>query len=201
MLKLSFLSILITGFLSASISFVIQIDSAQALEPSDPSNSWQEAARLQSWDQCRADYTPPSWCENLPQKINVGDSFNSYRESLATGKKAEAERMLKAAIILENRIGAAKNIQEGTLYKQDLDTLTKQAKSGDKEAMELLAWMYVQGMMPKTTKDLGTNEAAYIWYGRAYLSGATEAKKNMDEIWPTLNVTQQRRILKLFKGK
>ncbi len=201
MLKLSFISPLAAALLSTSILLINQMGSTHAAEMSDKSENWQVAARLQNWDQCGADYTPPSWCGDLPEMISVGDSFSNHRESLAFGKKAEAERMLKAAIILENRVGAARNIQEGVLYKQDLKTLTKQAKSGDKESMELLAWMYVQGMMPKTTKELDPNEAAYIWYGRAYLSGATEAKKNMDKIWPSLNVTQQRRILKLFNRK
>ncbi|MFD2207459.1 hypothetical protein [Kiloniella antarctica] len=199
MLKLSSIKHLVVGALSVSILFANLAEGAHASETSDSSKNWQDAARLQHWDQCGADYTPPSWCESLPKEIKVGDSFSSHRDNIASGKRAEAERMLKAAIILENKIGAAKNIKEGRLYKQDLNSLTKQAESGDKEAMELLAWMYVQGMMPKSTSDLAPNEAAYIWYGRAYLSGATEAKENMDKIWPTLNVTQQRRILKLFK--
>ncbi|WP_419901508.1 hypothetical protein [Kiloniella sp.] len=201
MVKLRNIAPLAAGVISASILLTNQMDSAQALDMSDPSRDWQVAARLQNWDQCGADYTPPSWCDSLPKKINIQDSFGTYRDNLDSGKKAEAERMLKAAILLESKIGVAKNIQQGTLYKKDLKDLTKRAESGDKESMELLAWMYVQGMMPKSTKELDPKEAAYIWYGRAYLSGATEAKTNMDKIWPTLNVTQQRRILKLFDKK
>ncbi|MEH6631976.1 MAG: hypothetical protein V7776_14195 [Halopseudomonas aestusnigri] len=201
MFKLVFIRPLIVGALTVSILSVNLMDSAVASEMPDSSENWQYAARLQNWDQCGADYTPPAWCGKLPKRINIGDSFSNHRDNLASNKKAEAERMLKAAIILENRIGAAINIKEGVLYKQDLKTLTKQAESGDKESMELLAWMYVQGMMPKGAKEFDPNEAAYIWYGRAYLSGATEAKENMDKIWPSLNVTQQRRILKMFDKK
>ncbi|KKJ77552.1 hypothetical protein WH95_07645 [Kiloniella litopenaei] len=173
---------------------------AGPINASEPSGfqSWEKSSLLQNWDQCGADYTPPDWCSELPDEIDIDKSYTHHRDTMEDNKKAEAERMLKAAKILESRIGAARNIQGGKLYKQDLITISKQATSGDKEAMELLAWMYVQGMMPKTKKDLDPNEAAYIWYGRAYLAGAKEAKENMDKIWPTLSVTQQRRIAKLF---
>ncbi|WP_162937978.1 hypothetical protein [Kiloniella sp. EL199] len=170
------------------------------MSASESSNSevWGKSSLLQNWDQCGADYTPPEWCSDLPEEIDLDKSYTNYRDTLENNKKAEAERMLKAAKVLETRVGAARNIQGGKLYKQDLITISKQANTGDKEAMELLAWMYVQGMMPKTNKELDPNEAAYIWYGRAYLAGAKEAKENMDKIWPTLSVTQQRRIAKLF---
>ncbi len=184
-----------------SMSFALVFSAfAGGVSASEPSNSqnWEKSSLLQNWDQCGADYTPPEWCSELPEEIDLDKSYTNYRDTLANNKKAEAERMLKAAKILESRVGAARNVQSGKLYKQDLITISKQAKTGDKEAMELLAWMYVQGMMPKTNKDLDPNEAAYIWYGRAYLAGAKEAKENMDKIWPSLSVTQQRRIAKLF---
>ncbi len=183
--------------LSLALLFFAYAGNVNASEKPGYKN-WDKSSQLENWDQCGADYTPPDWCSDLPEQIDIDKSYTTYRDALEDNKKAEAERMLKAAKVLENRVGAARNVQGGKLYKQDLITINKQANSGDKEAMELLAWMYVQGMMPKTKKELDPNEAAYIWYGRAYLAGAKEAKENMDKIWPTLSVTQQRRIAKLF---
>ncbi|WP_157230976.1 hypothetical protein [Kiloniella laminariae] len=191
--------------LSFSILMLNQANSALATEAEakteTPAAVWADAAKLQHWDQCGADYTPPAWCSDLPVQIDVANSFSEYRDTLAENKQAEAQRLLEAAKLQEKKIGASKNIKSGVLYKQDLEAISKQANSGDKDAMELMAWMYVQGMMPKTTQDMDPKEAAYIWYGRAYLSGAKEAKENMDKIWPTLNVTQQRRITALFDKK
>ena len=185
------------GFLAASILLLNFTDIATAAEMSIAQN-WQDSARLKNWDQCGADYTPPSWCDDLPDNIDVEQSYTNLRENSNMGKKAQAQRMLKAAKALENRVGAARNIQEGTLYKQDLMLITKQAEAGERESMELLAWMYIQGMMPKTDENLDSNEEAYIWYGKAFLAGAKRAQINMDEIWPNLSVTQQRRIVRFF---
>ena len=188
------------GIMSASFLFYTHMSVAAETDVPESQN-WQNSAQFQNWDQCGADYTPPEWCEALPKDIAVDQSYTSNRENLMVGKKAATERLLKAAKILENRVGAARNIQEGTLYKQDLMTITKQAQFGDLESMELLAWMYVKGMMPKSASNIEPNEAAYIWYGKAYLAGAKDAKVNMDKIWPSLSVTEQRRITKYFDRK
>lgn len=162
---------------------------------------WRSADILTKRFICSSHGETPEWCGELPGQVKVPDSIAG---ELAAREKAAAEREAAAkaaAEILAARQGVITRIKSGKVSPKDVSKLIEQAKAGENEAMELIAWMYANNLNPETDDADELRELAYIWYGRAYLAGAREVKKNMDMIWPTLSETQQRRIVALFDRK
>ena len=159
---------------------------------------WRSSDILTKRFVCASEGGTPDWCAELPGEVEVPASIAG---ELAARAQAAAERaaMEKAAQeVLAARQGVIDRIRSGKISEDDVAKLLEQAKEGENEAMELIAWMYANELTPGRKDSDELNELAYIWYGRAFLAGAKEVKVNMDKIWPTLNETQQRRIIALF---
>lgn len=162
---------------------------------------WRSADILTKRFICSSYGEIPDWCAELPDKVKVPESIAGELAARAQAA-AEREAMAKAAAeIIAAREGVIKRIRSGKISSDDVKKLIEQAKAGENEAMELIAWMYANNLAPEQDDSDELNELAYIWYGRAYLAGAKDVKQNMDKIWPTLNETQQRRIVALFDRK
>lgn len=187
-------------FLAIAIA-LIAFGAAPASGFSYTEDYWRSADILTKRFICSSHGETPGWCSELPGQVKVPDSIAG---ELAAREKAAAEReaMAKAAAeILAARQGVIKRIKSGRISPGDVEKLIEQAKAGENEAMELIAWMYANDLTPDSDDSDELNELAYIWYGRAYLAGARDVKENMDKIWPTLSETQQRRIVALFDDR
>ncbi len=150
---------------------------------------------------CNSYGETPEWCSELPGQVEVPKSIAGR---LAARQKAAADRAAAAQLaadIIAQRTGLAKRVKSGRAAQKDVEKLVEQAKAGEKEAMELIGWMYANGLSPEKRDEEQLNELAYIWYGRAYLAGATQVKENLDKLWLTLSETQQNRMVALFDKK
>lgn len=162
---------------------------------------WRDADVLTKRFICASYGETPDWCSELPGEVEVPKSIAGVLEARG---KAEAERRAAAkaaAEVIAARTELAKRVKSGRAGRGDVEKLVEQAKAGEPEAMELIAWMYARGLSPERKDEDELNELAYIWYGKAYLAGVREVKANMDEIWPTLSETQQQRIVAFFDKK
>ncbi len=169
---------------------------AQAVSYTD--DYWRGADILTKRFICASYGETPKWCGELPGKVEVPKSIAGV---LAARQQAAAEREAAAkaaADIIAARTALAKRVKSGRASPKDVEMLVEQAKAGEQEAMELIAWMYAQGLSPERKDEDELSELAYIWYGKAFLAGAKEVKVNMDKIWPTLSESQQTRIVALF---
>ncbi len=185
--------------LIATLWSVLWAAPAQALSYSD--DYWQGSDILTKRFICASYGETPDWCKDLADKVEVPKSIAG---ALAARRKdaEEREAIAKAAAeIIAARTALAKRVKSGRAAPKDVEKLIKQAKAGEEEAMELIGWMYAQGLSPERKDADELSELAYIWYGKAYLAGAKEVKVNMDKIWPTLSETQQNRIVALFDKK
>ncbi|WP_282609829.1 hypothetical protein [Pelagibius sp. Alg239-R121] len=182
-----------------SIAFVLgALLAAPASATSYSDDYWRTSDTLTKRFICTSHGATPDWCEDLPGRVEVPKSIAGV---LAQRQHQAAERAAiakAAAEVIAAREGVITRIKAGLVDPKDVEKLIEQAKAGENEAMELIAWMYAQGLAPKTDDEEELNELAYIWYGKAYLAGAKEVKENMDKIWPTLNETQQNRIVAMF---
>lgn len=172
-----------------------------ALAVSYSDDYWQSSDILTKRFICTSYGEIPDWCDDLPDKVEVPKSIAGV---LAARQESEAERQAAAqaaADIIAARTALAKRVKSGRAAPNDVEKLIEQAKAGEQEAMELIAWMYAQGLSPERKDEDELKELAYIWYGKAYLAGAKEVKANMDKIWPTLSETQQSRIVAVFDKK
>lgn len=169
---------------------------AHAVSYSD--DYWQSSDILTKRFICASYGETPDWCEDLPGRVEVPKSIAGV---LAARQESAAERQVAAkaaADIIAARTALAKRVKSGQAAPKDVEKLIVQARAGEQEAMELIAWMYAQGLSPERKDEDELKELAYIWYGKAYLAGATDVKVNMDKIWPTLSETQQNKITAMF---
>lgn len=170
-----------------------------ALAGSYSEDYWKSADILTKRFICSSYGAVPDWCDELPGRVEVPKSIAGNLASRQKNAEESAAAAEAAAQIVAAREAIVKRIRAGRAGKSDVEKLVQQAKAGETEAMELMAWMYAQGLSPKDDGDPELNEMmAYIWYGRAYLAGAKQVKENMDKIWPALNETQQNKVIAIF---
>ncbi len=80
--------------------------------------------------------------------------------------------------------------------RQDLAAIRAMAEFGSADALEILGWMYAQGVM------VGRDDVrAYTYYGRALLAGATHVRPNLDLVWARLTPEQQTRLRQRFESQ
>lgn len=166
--------------------------------PVDLASTRDVLTRLEAWGQCSGDYTPPKWCQALPLKLNVYGSFSAGRQRDLQAELRASHASAERASHFQALIEATRNVLENDISQDSITIVTKQADSGDLDAMELMGWLYIQGRMPENLVLLSNEEHAYIWYGRAYLAGAERVKKDLDVVWSRMLPKQKRRMMQYF---
>ncbi len=78
---------------------------------------------------------------------------------------------------------------------QDLGAVRAMAEFGSADALEILGWMYAEGILVE--RDAAR---AYEYYGRALLAGAERVRPNLDLLWTRLSRTDQERLRTLFQN-
>ncbi|WP_343565512.1 hypothetical protein [Kiloniella sp. b19] len=158
-----------------------------------------DLTRLENWDECRGDYTPPKWCENLPEELDISKSFSTERDRLEREEQQAFELSVSKANEFQQFLMAAGNVQTGTFSRSDFQVIRTAALNGNADAMELIAWMYMKEVVPGQTKALSPMEGAYIWYGKAYMAGAERVKKDMDKLWLAMEPDERQRMVEYFE--
>lgn len=77
--------------------------------------------------------------------------------------------------------------------REDLRRVQTMADFGATDALEILGWMYAEGVMVDKSA-----EKAYEYYGRALLAGAAHVRPNLDILWPQLSRSAQTRLRQMF---
>ena len=158
-----------------------------------------DLTRLENWDGCSGDYTPPKWCRNLPEELDTSESFSAERNRLEREGQQAFELSVSKAREFRRFLMAAGNVQTGTFSRSDFQVIRTEALSGNADAMELIAWMYMQEVVPGQTKALSPMEGAYIWYGKAYMAGAARVRENMDKLWVAMAPDERQRMIEYFE--
>ncbi len=159
-------------------------------------------ARLGDWAECRGDYTPPAWCRDLPGQLNTSKSFTSSRARRAEEKQSLSRANLNLARALEKFLIAA--VRAGgadvgaDVSVSDFRVIETAALNGNAEAMEMMAWMYMQDIVPEFRRRQSSRERAYLWYGKALLAGMAGVKKDMDTLWVAMTREERRRMIEYF---
>ena len=155
-------------------------------------------ARLGDWAECRGDYTPPAWCRDLPGQLNTTKSFTSARARRAEEKQELSKANLNSARALEEFLIATARAGGGDVSVADFRVIETAAFNGNTEAMEMMAWMYMQDIVPEPRRKRSSLEGAYLWYGRAWLAGMAGVKKDMDTLWFAMTREERRRMIDYF---
>ncbi|MEM7168973.1 MAG: SEL1-like repeat protein [Pseudomonadota bacterium] len=136
---------------------------------------WQKSSPAMRAYACRYAWRAPQWCES----IAADRRLYAVEEAEMFGPQITADdvRWLR---LLES--GDPQSLDD-----EDVAFIHNRAEANaDPQAMEILGYLYSQGLGVK--QDYGE---AYIWYGRAYLSGESHVQENMDIVWSLLNQTDQ----------
>ena len=183
-----------------SISSQKSTSSATALAPLG--DAFVRLARLGDWAECRGDYTPPAWCRGLPGQLNTTKSFTSDRMRRVAEKQALSKANLNSARELEKFLIATARVGgyvgDGDVSVTDFRVIETAAFNGNTEAMEMMAWMYMQDIVPEPGRKRSSLEGAYLWYGKAWLAGMAGVKKNMDTLWLAMTREERRRMVDYF---
>ena len=155
-------------------------------------------SRLGDWAECRGDYTPPTWCRGLPGQLNTTKSFTSDRMRRVAEKQALSKANLNSARELEKFLIATARAGNGDVSVADFRVIETAAFNGNTEAMEMMAWMYMQEIVPEPRRKRSSLEGAYLWYGKAWLAGMVEVKKDMDTLWLAMTREERRRMIDYF---
>jgi TPR repeat protein len=136
---------------------------------------------------CRYAKLRPAWCDAADRAPTVHPSAKPevYGPKF-TAADAQWHRLLRSA-------------DPRTFTSSDIELIRKRAEeTGDPEAMEIMGYLHARGIgVPRDP------EVAYIWYGRAFLSGETGVKANMDVLWDEMVLKDERatqRVLSYFES-
>ena len=116
---------------------------------------------------CRYATQRPGWCDEKDREPSVHPLIEpEVQGPNLTAEDARWQRLLRSA-------------DPDAFTASDREFITRRAEETfDPAAMEILGYLHARGIgVPRDP------EAAYIWYGRAFLAGETGVKKNMDILW------------------
>lgn len=167
------------------------------LDPTAP--EWRRVAFERSYAVCVA-LRPPDWCDEWKTAMADITRQPAYLAALEAWQARNAEAIAATARETARREAwqvVVKRVGEGRPLPGDYASIERKAEAGDADAMELLAWMNVNGVGLK----IKNFARAYEMYGRAVVAGRIKQKENLDKLWPKLTGAEKEQMLEIFSGK
>jgi len=160
---------------------------------------WRTVPAARNADICAA-LLPPAWCTDWVEFSRQTSTEEPYRAAAkaAQGRaQAAAEAAAKALRAAQEKIrpfrAAAQKVATRQQTAADVALVQEWASNGDREAMELLAWMHVHGR--GVPQDFAQ---AYTLYAQLVMGGRDDLRTNMDGLWPLMSESQRDAMYQRF---
>jgi len=160
------------------------------LDPAAP--EWQRQPFERNLVVCDA-LLPPGWCPEWTAQARRVDAGPAYRRRTRAEIDAVAAQEAERRAADQAWKALVARINGRSVSIKDVVDIDIRVRSGDAEAMELLAWMYLKGV------GVAVDYArSYALYARAFLAGRAHTKDNLDKIWPYLKAQEKEALRREF---
>ncbi len=171
------------------------LEEARPDDVGDDDPEWRRTPIARNLEICSTHW-PPDWCADCLEglrAIHDGEVYQSIVGRVVSAIEAERARLRAEH---EAWRSVVDRVRQRIMTDGDVDAVEARAEAGESEALELLAWMHVQGY--GVDPDFAR---AYELYGRAVLGGRDDLKPNLAAIWPYLNENQRKSLRDRFTGQ
>jgi hypothetical protein len=164
------------------------------VQPTDPKiPEWERLPFVRNLPICVSLF-PPSWCVPWLERMRELTRQRVYLERAETARAAIAAVAAAQEAALKEWREVVERIQSKNFTVKDVINVDRRARAGEPDAMELLAWMYLNGRgVPQSYYY------AYEFYGKALLVGRPQLKENLDKIWPFLKAAEKEAARRQFE--
>ncbi len=135
----------------------------------------------------------PVWCGAWRAAMAETATTEAYRAEAARRRAAADAARARAAAAGAAWQGVVERVAAGAAGPDEVAAVRRRADTGDLDALELLAWMYVEGRGVMVDYP-----RAYELYARAVLAGRADLRPNLEALWRRLTDQARQRLERLF---
>ncbi|HYD32437.1 MAG TPA: hypothetical protein VEB64_16465 [Azospirillaceae bacterium] len=158
---------------------------------------WKRMAVEGNLGTCNAVGLLPDWCKDWKSymvEISRQAPYRAALEAYLASEQAKADVRAFERAKKEAWLAMASRIAAGYVLPEDRAEIDRRLGQGDTDAMELLAWMHVQGVGVRV-RDFAK---AYELYAQAVMAGRKDLQPNLDKLWSKLIGSEKEAMLARF---